>query len=154
MTKAILIDSANRTISEGTIGTGRAALKDMQAVVGGLIQIAHEWPNGDVLYVDEEGMFKPQSHFFRFQGYDQPLAGNGLIIGSDDGGSNADVKLTVAEITPLVTFLNRAQAESWAKGNASEPAIVFYSIGADGKVEDETVIARHGALFSEMPKEE
>jgi hypothetical protein len=152
MTKVIFIDSAKRTIIEGTIGTGRAALKDMQKAVGGLIQPAHGWANGDILYVDEEGLFKPQTHFFRLAGYDQPLAGNGLIVGSDDEGENADVKLPVADIIPLVTFLDRAQAQSWAKANASEPAMTITSFNPNGTNET-VIIARYGEMFSDISKE-
>lgn len=148
MTKAIFIDSVNRSIREVTI----EGLKDMQMHVGGYIQSAYEWANGDTLYVDEEGMLKPQEHWFRISTRpDQPLAGNGLIVGSDDEGENADVATLLAEID--VAFYDRSQAASWAKANASDPAISISSIGPDGKVE-ETVIARYGSLFrNTMPKD-
>lgn len=151
MSKAILIDSANRTVREVTV----AGLKDMQRCVGGYIQIAHEWESGDALYVDEEGLLKAQEHWFRISGQhsDHPMAGNGLIVGSDDEGENADVVLTVADVVPLVTFYDRTQVEAWAKGNASEPAITISSIDDDGAIQDETVIARYGVIISGMPKE-
>lgn len=83
MSKAYWINSETRQISEITI----TDLADLQKHVGGYIEVAYEWPNGDVLYVDEEGMLKqPASGFVLLpERADQVLAGNGVMVGREIG---------------------------------------------------------------------
>ena len=82
--RAIFIDSPRRTISEVEIDS----LDDMQKLIGGYIEVAFAWPNGDTLYVDEEGLLKVQDYFFALPGErpDQPFAGNGVIVGREEEG--------------------------------------------------------------------
>lgn len=160
--KAILIDSEKRELREVEYDHGsKPGAVTLQMLIGGYIESAWSWENGDVLWVDEEGLFKPQSHFFRFtpRGDGQPLAGNGVLIGreeeddSPDGYHTEPPTITIEELRPLVQFLTREQAEAWAKGNASEPAVTVYFPGEDGTTEA-TVIERYGHLFDQMPKRE
>jgi hypothetical protein len=48
-----------------------------------------------------------------------------------------------------VQWLDRAQVDAWAKGNASEPAVTFITIGPGGEA---TVLARTGSVFGAMPR--
>lgn len=155
MAKAWLIDVASREIRAVEL----SELKDYQKAVGGPIEIAWQWDAGDVCYVDEEGLFKPQRHFFRLAGRgDYPYAGNGVVVGremSDDDGEYiglADTTVTLAHLESIVTFVTREQADAWAKGNASEPAITF-SYVENGRVVTE-VLGRMGGLFADMPRPE
>jgi hypothetical protein len=136
-----------------------AGLADLQRLIGGYIETAYTWGSGDVLFVDEEGMRKPQRYFFRLRRRgDQPLAGNGVVVGPERYGDDGeylgtdDVTLDLACLREAVTFLTRDQADAWAKGNASEPATVFYTFGDDGWVTEETVVRRLGRMFSDMPR--
>jgi hypothetical protein len=43
-----------------------------------------------VLFVDDEGPLKPQMHFFRIAGRDQPLPGNGVVVGADRHDEKGD----------------------------------------------------------------
>lgn len=52
--------------------------------------------NPDVLYIDDEGLFKKPLVFFCLTGFHQPLAGRGVVMGSDDEGDNTDPKITLA----------------------------------------------------------
>src|SRR6187399_2253097 len=79
MAKALWIDSKNRTITEVDCN----GLEDMRKYVGGSICFAMSWNTGDVLYVDDEGLLKPQEHFFMLPGCQNPLAGDGLIVGPE-----------------------------------------------------------------------
>jgi uncharacterized protein DUF3846 len=155
MPKAILIDAAKREIRE----IDNDGLKTLQAAVGGYIETAYAWENGDVLFVDEEGMFKPQADFFRVpMRSDQPLAGNGVVVGKEryDGEGEylgtEDPAITVAELRELVEFRDRAQVDAWAKANASDVASAVTFVSA-GTVET-TVTGRVGALFADMPRPE
>jgi hypothetical protein len=77
-------------------------LESLQCAIGGPIQIAAELTGGDILYVDEEGLFKHRS-FFEIDG--QSFPGRGLIVGSQ--GSEYDVaavKCSVDNIIQRVKF--------------------------------------------------
>jgi hypothetical protein len=162
MIKAILIDAAERDVREITLPDNeQARLDELQRLVGGYIESAYRTPADDVLWVDEEGLFKPQRAFFRFAPRgDHPLAGNGVMVGAErldrngDWIGNRDPSLSVEQVRRAVTFLDRAYVDAWAKGNASEPAVVFYSLGRDGKVLTEDVLEHLGHVFGEIPRPE
>jgi Domain of unknown function (DUF3846) len=128
-------------------------LKDMQRLVGGYICLAATFDNGDVVFVDDEGFFKQQSGFFRIRGVDQPLAGNGVLVGEElnpNSPKTADPATSLEEATALVTFLSRTEAEAWAQENDSRPASQFTDLDTG----ETTVLTTYGQLFSEMPKPE
>jgi hypothetical protein len=162
MGKVLLIDVAAREVREVEVRDDEAGrLKDLHKLIGGYIESAWSWDSGDYLFVDEEGTFKAQKNFFRLEPRgDYPFAGNGVLVGPeryDDEGEflgNSDPTLTVEQLASLVTYVTREQADAWGKGNASEPACVFYSIGPNGELIEEEVIARMGQLFADMPKPE
>jgi len=110
--KAIKLTADSMTVTEVDIpNTIEALWKE----VGGYIELALRFPNGDVLYVDEEGLLKEQEHF-QFWPYQQRIfAGNGVIVGSDDEGERQPCKSTVSEITKLGFFGDRDNAAFWAK---------------------------------------
>lgn len=160
MTKALLIDSAGREIREVEYdGSAGAGLKAIRQFIGGWIEAVYQWPNGDVLYTDEEALLKPTMHFFRLdlREGDQPLGGNGVVVGREllnrqgDFLGNADVGVTAEEVRPHVQFLSREQVDAWGKANASEAASFFTSIGRDGSVERE-VTGRWGEIIGRMPR--
>ena len=152
--KALFIDVAARIISE----VEYAGLADLQRMVGGSISGARSWDSGEVLFVDDEGLFKPKGGFFRIEGIEQPLAGNRVLVGRDrydrEGEylDSADPIVTVADLSAIVRFLSRAEADAWAKANASEPASVAIFVDQDGTT-GRRVLGRFGALFAQMPPE-
>jgi len=69
--------------------------------------IGMNWRNGDTLYVDDEGLLKPGMRLFEIGRIDgQPLAGNGLILGSDAEGNSVDAKILLTEVQTLVKWTN------------------------------------------------
>jgi hypothetical protein len=154
--KAFLIDSIAREIRE----VEYTALEQMQSFVGGYIGLVPTRciGRGDVLFVDDDGLNKPQAGWFMLADYPQPLAGNGLIVGAeqeDDEGEYArtsDPVSTIAGLTQVIRFLTREQAASWGKANASEPCISFTSIGPDGRFTETVVVSRMGTVFAEATK--
>lgn len=78
--KGYLIDSARCLIREVTYNTA----DDMRKLIGGYLEVASTLSNGDVLYVDEEGLLKSGLRYFLFSlRPDQVLAGNGLLVGEE-----------------------------------------------------------------------
>jgi hypothetical protein len=160
--RALLIDAAKREIREveyvqSKVDDGGPGMS-LQDHIGGYIETAFAWENGDVLFVDEEGLFKPQMHFFRIgERPDQPFAGHGIVVGAEryDGegeylGTN-DPTITAAALRATVEFRSRDQVDAWAKGNASDVAGAIYTIANDGSI-DMTVLAHVGELYEQMPK--
>jgi hypothetical protein len=69
------------------------------------------WPNGDTLYVDDEGLLKPGMRLFDIGRADgQLLAGNGLILGSDAEGNSVAAKSLLVEIQSMVKFTDLVTA--------------------------------------------
>jgi Domain of unknown function (DUF3846) len=114
MPRAWFIDAAACTIEAVEIAHGTPGLADMHKLVEGYIEIAHHWPNGDVLYVDEEGRLKGPKVGFRLalQADDQALAGNGLVVGREvetelrpGGYTTGDPGISIEELARLVLFV-------------------------------------------------
>ena len=63
----------------------------------------------DVLYVDEVGLLEAERRpddirFFRWRGYYQPIAGNGIILGVDPWGNSCSTVLKTDYVREQVTF--------------------------------------------------
>lgn len=58
----------------------------------------------DGVFVDDEGLFKPDQAFFSIADYPQPLAGRGLVLGCDEEGASVAPTVTLEELEELVTF--------------------------------------------------
>jgi hypothetical protein len=110
--RAIQIDVARRQLVEIEIpDTGDAAqLTALQQAVGGYIELAVSFPNGDVLLVDEEGQLahkQPAPGWFAVKGARRgPFAGNAIVTGSDDEGNTVAAKITLADLSSLIVFLS------------------------------------------------
>lgn len=153
--KAILIDAAKREIREVEYNHTDTPIRSL---IGGWIETAWSWPNGDVLYVDEEGLLKPQEHFFllSLRSDGQPLAGNGVLVGREveddttDGYHTEPPTITVDELRKLVRFIDRKYVNSWGAANSSEPMMTIMSVGPGGAI-DRTTIATAGEVVSRIP---
>lgn len=104
--KVIIIDAEKKQVYEST----SKGLPDLQKVVGGYIELAHEIQiKGDLsdsIYVNDEGLFGAK-HFFEFKGAHQPFAGNGVVVGTDlDSGETTDVQSSLNDIKSKVKFLS------------------------------------------------
>lgn len=97
--RSILIDPVTKTVAAHTIDGGLASL---QAAVGGLIAYGTELKTGDLLYVDDEGLLKPNPSFFALGR--RSFAGRGLLVGPERGAFITDVVSTVQEIAEMVRF--------------------------------------------------
>lgn len=96
---AILIDPYSSTVKSIELTD---TLESMQCAIGGPIQIADELTDGDIVYVDEEGLFKHRL-FFELDG--QSFPGRGLIVGSQGNEYDvAAVKCSVDDIIRRVKF--------------------------------------------------
>jgi hypothetical protein len=117
MPRAYFIDATKRTIEAIEVGHGSDMLHDARKLLNGYIDIAHAWPCGDVLYVDDEGLLKSPAVGFRFalRLDDQPLAGNGIVVGCEiegeegakhpGGYTTGDPRTSIEEVARLIRFV-------------------------------------------------
>jgi len=95
MMRAILIDPFTQTIEEVDYS---GDYKDIY----GLIQcelFSTVYCLEDTLFVDDEGLYVKDQRYFKVAGYPQPLAGRGLLLGTNEEGDSVDAtaKLSVLE---------------------------------------------------------
>jgi hypothetical protein len=102
--KAILIDTENREVKMIEIEKGIDAIYE-QINCDCFTVVTLE--NEDAIFVDDEGLLKlnENSKFFFIEGYHQPLAGNGLILGTDEEGESVNAKSNLEDIKNRVKFL-------------------------------------------------
>lgn len=102
---ALLINPANRTITTAELpDTGDklpAIYNHLECDTFDAITL----PNGDALYVDDEGLLKPLQHFFAVRGMPEPFAGRGLVVGTDARGRSVTPAMTQDELTGHVKFI-------------------------------------------------
>jgi hypothetical protein len=102
--KAILIDTNVKEVREIDI-TGD--LGSLYSAIGcDLIESVYApvLVGDDVMYVDEEGLFKSDIPMFEFAGGLQPFAGRAIIIGNDDNGESSDVQTPLSIIQDSTYF--------------------------------------------------
>jgi hypothetical protein len=103
--KALLLNVSKNTITEVTIKD----YSDISRLIGcnyfTTVQVNDQ---GDTLYVDDEGLINDTTVGFTFDGYDAPLMGNALLLGTNlRSGDSKDVTMTVEEFAMRVKTLMR-----------------------------------------------
>jgi hypothetical protein len=104
--RAILIDVSAQALTEIEVPDDDAAqLKALQKAVGGYLEFAVVIENGDVIFVDEEGLLKgPVVKGFAVKGAHQPFAGNGVVVGSDADGNSLPAKVSIETLERLISW--------------------------------------------------
>jgi hypothetical protein len=108
--RGILIDPFTRTVREiETGGTLAEIYSTLEVELITVVSVGQE----DSLFIDDEGLLVPKEvqEYFYWRGSNQPYAGRGLILGTDDEGENTDTSLTVEDVGRLVTFPDKADID-------------------------------------------
>lgn len=120
--QAILINPTLKTIE---IVALKPTLKNIVKLLEcSLITTTYFDDTNDVCYIDDEGLINGDKDFFVIGNNPQPLAGNGLIMGSIQGKEGVDdtnPHCSLEEIRDMVTFLDKG---TFVK---PEPEMVFMS---------------------------
>lgn len=105
--RAILIDAIAKTVTE--VEMEGESYKEIHRLIGcECFTMAVQLENKDAILVDDEGLLKDPQHFFYVDGwYPMPLAGKGIIVGSDEEGETVAAKTDLRTVKGRVTFLNR-----------------------------------------------
>jgi hypothetical protein len=103
MMRAILIDPFTQTIEEVDYS---GDYKDIYGLIECDLFTTVYLPNtsDDTLFVDDEGLYVENQRFFKIDGFEQPLAGCGLLLGTDKEGESTDCMSTVEEVKAIVTW--------------------------------------------------
>ena len=103
MMRAILIDPFTQTIEEVDYS---GDYKDIYGLIQCDLFTTVYLPNtsDDTLFVDDEGLYVENQRFFKIDGFEQPLAGRGLMLGTDEEGESVDCMSTVEEVKAIVTW--------------------------------------------------
>jgi hypothetical protein len=55
-----------------------------------LMDAIRAYDNGDVIYVDDNGLYKTDQFFFMHKNYPNPIAGKGLLVGTGSEGDDEE----------------------------------------------------------------
>jgi hypothetical protein len=138
--KGILIDPVAKTLTEVIHnGNFRQIYKFIECDTFTVVQIDEI----NCIYVDDEGLLNNPRYFFNYKGYDQPLAGRGLVLGVDREGPTIGTNLTIEELTPLISFSEHS-VQGWEhfEGETERYGIRMPVIGARpifGPPEDDVI---------------
>jgi hypothetical protein len=103
MMKAVLICPYTKTIEDVEYS---GDYKDLYALLGcGLFTTVYlDGANLDTLFVDDEGLYVESQKFFKIAGYEQPLAGRGILLGTDAEGESTDCASTAEGVKSIVEW--------------------------------------------------
>lgn len=89
--KCYLINPYNKTITESYISN----YKEINEHIGDTFTIGPRFENGDTIFLDDNGLLKEGMEYFSYDGYGQPFAGVGVVLGTDGEGESVDVKHSI-----------------------------------------------------------
>jgi hypothetical protein len=99
--KAYKIDAYTNTITELEMSEDYREIS--QNIGCEMFCVAKTLPNGDTLFVDDEGWINPSvTRAFQFDG--RVFAGNGVVLGCNRGGESESAKTKELDIAKLVGF--------------------------------------------------
>lgn len=109
--KAYLVDPEEQTVSQVDVDDSNKSIYAMiEADMFDAVRLEHD----DTLYVDDMGLYH-KHHYFRVEGLAAPLAGRGLVLGTDSEGYSIEPIHTLEEFTALVTFITYDEALAMAR---------------------------------------
>jgi len=130
--RAYLINTADRTIAEVDYGGHSTHICDLCSFE--FFTIYKRWPfeyltvvelneERDVVFVANQNLLERPiteiTEFFGFLGYARPLAGNGLVLGTDEEGESIEPKQPFAWFKDRLCWIERVDGQRWTVQNAS-----------------------------------
>ena len=111
--KAYLIDPMKCSITE--VEYDDSNYRNICALIDAdLFDVVRLSDSRDVIYVDDEGLFNPQG-FFRVDGYPNPLAGKGLVLGTDSEGESIQPGMSLEDLENVIHFISHPTAVKMAE---------------------------------------
>lgn len=123
MMQAILINPFDKTIEEVEYS---GDWKDISSLLEcDIFTTAYFDDTTDSVFIDDEGLYVEDQAFFTIGDCPQPLAGRGLLLGTDEEGDSTDCKTTLEEAKAMVKFLGNNPV------NVPEPSFTVLSFDDD-----------------------
>lgn len=63
------------------------------------------YENGDGVYIDDEGLYAEDRHFWIHKNYPQPLVNKGLFVGTDKEGNTVPPQTSLTEFEKDIKFI-------------------------------------------------
>jgi len=103
--KGIKIDCYRNTVDEVTING--ADFEEINRAIGcDCFCVGARLPQGDILWVDDEGWINPNvTRAFQFGTSNSTFAGNGFILGSTASGNSTNARSKLLDVAMSVTFM-------------------------------------------------
>lgn len=102
MHTAYLIDPTECTVTPVTYnGDYKQISKHLGCDYFDVVRIS----DNDAIFVDDEGLLKDGQHFFAHPDYPDPLAGRGLVLGTDDEGESVSPKVTLERLRSQIRWV-------------------------------------------------
>jgi hypothetical protein len=144
------INAAARTVEP----VNYTSVDDIREVLGCSIFASAGFVGGDnLLLVDDNGLWKPATDFWRQVGSFEPVPHDALLVGPDierlewlsrvdHHGRPSDPTISVEAMRALVEWVSRADYEAWIAAHRDRPAVEM-----NGKS-----VQTRGELYAEMPR--
>lgn len=137
--KAYLIDPQAKTVTEVYYNGNYQHIYQLIEVE--LFTVVNIDDNGNTVFIDDEGLLNSPRYFFKLAGYPQPLAGKGLVLGTDDDGESVEPTITLEDVRGMVSFL-QASVQGFVESDTEEETAfgkmhVFRSTPVFGPPEEE-----------------
>ena len=100
MMRAILIDPFTQTIEEVDYS---GDYKDIYTLIQCEL-FSTVYCLEDTLFVDDEGLYVKDQRYFKVAGYPQPLAGRGLLLGTNEEGDSVDATAKLSVIEKIIEW--------------------------------------------------
>ena len=119
--KAIKIDIVNQKVEQVNIGN---ELEDIYEQIDNgcsTFTCVYGLDTADVIYADDEALFKEVQGGFMLHSMKYPIVGNGLVLGTNLEGESVNPEVSVDFIEKNIIWLDKSTAEDWASEVLSNP---------------------------------
>jgi hypothetical protein len=129
--KAYLIDPFAREISEVEHNGNFRQIYELIQSPSQSFSAVRMNGRGDMIYVDEEGLFVPfdRQEFFGLRGYGAPLAGRGLVLGSDPYGESVSPKASLDEVRGQIVWLGKDVVRRYSESGVFDTHVTSLTTG-------------------------
>lgn len=95
---------------------------------------------GDAIFIDDEGLFNsPEStDTFMYGEYPSPLAGVGVIVGSDSDGESTDAKVTLADVISKARFTRESLLRRMFPDGKDDKLKILAALGSKQHTQENT----------------
>lgn len=88
---------------------------EINKLIGDTYAIGSRFDNDDTLFVDDSGLLKDNQSYFCIDEDHRPLAGYGVMLGTDYEGECVDVKTSIFDFINMVYFPIKEDVEKFLR---------------------------------------